>query len=47
MAPATCACAKWKTAQHDGPNDLEEGDEGEKDNDDFEIEMHLEVRIKA
>ena len=40
MAPTTCACANSKTAQQEGPDDPEEGDEGEKDNDDLEIEMH-------
>ena len=29
-----------KAAQQDGSDDPEEGDEGEKDNDDLEIEMH-------
>ena len=39
MAPTTCACANWKTAQQDGSDDAEEGVDGEKDNDEVEIEM--------
>ena len=39
MAPTTCACANWKTAQQDGSDDPEEGVDGEKDNDAAEIEM--------
>ena len=39
MAPTTCACASWKTARQDGSDDPEEGVDGEKDNDEVEIEM--------
>ena len=39
MAPTTCACANWKTAQQDGSDDAEEAVDGEKDNDEVEIEM--------
>ena len=40
MAPTRCASANWKTAQQDGHDDPEEGDEGEKDNDDLDIEKN-------
>ena len=39
MAPTTCACANWNTAQQDGSDDAEEAVDGEKDNDEVEIEM--------
>ena len=45
MAPTTCACASWKTARQDGSDDPEEGVDGEKDNDEMEIEMLREVHM--
>ena len=47
MAPTTCACASWKTAQQDGSDDPEEGVDGEKDNDEVEIEMFGELRMTS
>ena len=39
MAPTACVSANWKTAEQDGSDDAEEAVDGEKDNDEVDIEM--------
>ena len=39
MAPTTCVSANRKTAQQDRSDDAEEAVDGEKDNDEVDIEM--------